>query len=95
MDWTPHPHVQWSADGGDATDPRLMSLLAGIAAHGALAAAARGVGLSYRHAWSLLRPWIEPSPRALAVLRLPELGREGDPRWALLIRPTADRPAVG
>jgi MFS family permease len=32
---------------------------------------------------------------ALAVLRLPELGREGDPRWALLIRPTADRPAVG
>lgn len=69
MDWTPHPHVQWSADGGDATDPRLMSLLAGIAAHGALAAAARGVGLSYRHAWSLLRPWIEPSPRALAVLR--------------------------
>ena len=69
MTWTPQPQVQWQAEGGDAADPRLMTLLAGIAAHGALAAAARGIGLSYRHAWSLLRPWIAPSPRALAILR--------------------------
>jgi putative molybdopterin biosynthesis protein len=69
MSWIPHPQVQWQADGGDAADPRLMTLLAGIAAHGALAAAARGIGLSYRHAWSLLRPWIAPSPRALVILR--------------------------
>jgi MFS family permease len=32
---------------------------------------------------------------ALAVLRLPELGREGDARWALITRPTADRVTVG
>jgi predicted MFS family arabinose efflux permease len=32
---------------------------------------------------------------ALAVLRLPELGREGDPRWAVITRPTVDRPTAG
>jgi MFS family permease len=31
---------------------------------------------------------------ALAVLRLPELGREGDARWALITRPAAGRPAA-
>jgi putative molybdopterin biosynthesis protein len=88
MTWIPQPRVQWQAEGGDAADPRLMALLAGIAAHGALAAAARGIGLSYRHAWSLLRPWIAPSPRALAILRRGEGATLTSAGEALLARHT-------
>lgn len=42
---------------GNELDAKLFDLLAGIHASGKLTAAAKSVGLSYRHSWNLLNKW--------------------------------------
>ncbi len=44
---------------GDHFEPRLFRLLAAIHAAGKLTEAAETIGMSYRHAWDLLRSWGE------------------------------------
>ncbi len=46
-----------SSDTGDHFEPQLFRLLRAIHDSGKLTAAARSVGLSYRHAWNLLGKW--------------------------------------
>lgn len=48
-----------SSEEGDHFEPQLFRLLAAIHAAGKLTHAAQAVGLSYRHAWDLLRQWAE------------------------------------
>jgi len=69
-DWSVDADIRWRAEDVEGVvDARLVALLEGIAAKGSLVLAARSAGLSYRHAWSLLQPWVAPSLHALAVLR--------------------------
>lgn len=50
------PAIRWRMQGGGAEiDARLLPLLAAIGAGASLGAAVAQVGLSYRHAWGLLR----------------------------------------
>ena len=66
----PSPELRWHVDGVRTDiDTRLLTLLAGVQSKGALGAAARDAGMSYRHAWSLLQPWVTPSANALVRLR--------------------------
>jgi putative molybdopterin biosynthesis protein len=53
---------------GELIDPALVALLAAIAEGGSLRFAASQVGLSYRHAWGLLRHWETALGRSLADL---------------------------
>jgi molybdate transport repressor ModE-like protein len=48
---------QWSIHDsvGQALSPRLLELLQHVQAHGSLSGACKAEGLSYRHAWSLIR----------------------------------------
>ena len=83
--WIPSPQIHWRAEGTRAeVDPRLLSLLTGIAAHGALAEAANDAGMSYRHAWALLQPWVVPLPNALVKLQRGEGAKLTNPGVALL-----------
>ena len=49
------PHWTISHDGGDALGPRLIELLVHVAETGSIAAACQRAGLSYRHAWDVIR----------------------------------------
>lgn len=49
------PHWTIRQDGGDAVAPRAISLLVGVHEQGSLAAACTAAGVSYRHAWELIR----------------------------------------
>jgi putative molybdopterin biosynthesis protein len=57
----------WSVD-GNASDPVLPALLRAVERSGSLAAAAREVGLSYRHVWNLFARWQRALGRPLALL---------------------------
>ena len=57
----------WSLDNGSA-DPVLPALLRAVERSGSLAAAAREIGLSYRHVWNLFAKWERALGRPLALL---------------------------
>lgn len=57
-----------SSDAGDHFEPQLFRLLRAIHDHGKLTAAAKAVGLSYRHAWDLLGRWNSIFGSELVVL---------------------------
>jgi molybdate transport repressor ModE-like protein len=58
-----------SSDEGDHFEPQLFRLLGAIHAAGKLTVASETVGLSYRHAWDLLRKWGEVFGSPLVVLQ--------------------------
>lgn len=58
-----------SNDEGDHFEPQLFRLLGAIHAAGKLTVASEAVGLSYRHAWDLLRKWGEVFGSPLVVLQ--------------------------
>lgn len=51
------PTWSFSDQQGNELDPRLLPLLRALRHHGKLTAAARQVGISYRHGWNLLQKW--------------------------------------
>ncbi len=57
----------WSLDAG-TPDPVLPAVLRAVERSGSLAAAAREVGLSYRHVWNLFAKWERALGRPLALL---------------------------
>lgn len=74
--WQPQPGQDF------AVDATLFRLLFAIHETGSLAAAARSVGMSYRHVWGLMRKWEKVFGKPLVVLRqgrgatLSELGQK-------------------
>jgi molybdate transport repressor ModE-like protein len=61
------PRIVWQV-GDDPLDPRVVPLVAAIAATGSVAAAAARAGLSYRAAWGLLRDYERELGAPLATL---------------------------
>jgi molybdate transport repressor ModE-like protein len=57
-----------ASEDGDHFEPRLFRLLAAIHAAGKLTEAAQATGMSYRHAWDLLRTWGEQFGSALVAM---------------------------
>jgi molybdate transport repressor ModE-like protein len=53
------PAWYFSDEAGNQLDPTLFRLLEAVHRHGKLTRAAEAVGISYRHAWNLLRKWGE------------------------------------
>ncbi|GAB2720744.1 substrate-binding domain-containing protein [Halomonas garicola] len=53
------PAWRFSDEAGNQLDPKLFELLKAVHRHGKLTLAARDVGISYRHAWNMLKRWHE------------------------------------
>jgi molybdate transport repressor ModE-like protein len=51
------PSWSFSDEAGNQVDPQLFRLLNEIHQHRKLTAAAKAIGISYRHAWNLLKKW--------------------------------------
>lgn len=69
-----HFDLSWLSppDAQSGADRPLLSLLAGVRAHGSIAGAAKAARLSYRHAWGMLGRWEQLLGRSVVV---PEQGR--------------------
>lgn len=63
------PAWSFTDEAGNRLDPQLFKLLQGIYRHGKLTAAATEAGISYRHAWNLLKRWAEFFGMALVELQ--------------------------
>jgi molybdate transport repressor ModE-like protein len=51
------PSWSFSDETGNRVDPQLFRLLSALHQHGKLTTAAKAIGISYRHAWNLLKKW--------------------------------------
>ena len=73
------PKIDWTLDDGTVRDiePVLFRILNAVRIHGSLKQSARISGLSYRHAWGLLKKWEENFNQ---ILLLRERGRGGGAR---------------
>lgn len=72
MDWQVDLELGWRIGRGDAqhaVEPLLFDLLEAVRDGGHLKHAARATGVSYRHAWGLVRTWEERLGEALVLLQ--------------------------